>query len=147
MYRPLLIVSASLSFASSLLWAQQNKTPVIKRAPPAYQPVPVAEARRPNPVKSTPESIASGQRIFSFDCVQCHGLAGDAKGEVPKDLKLPDLTDAAALKDYTDGAIFYRIKSGHGSMPPEGNRVQTDQLWDLVNYVRSLEAAKAEKAK
>lgn len=146
MYWPLLIVSVLLSFASSL-WAQQNKTPVFKAAPPAYQPVPVAEARRPNPVKSTPESIASGQRIFSFDCVQCHGLAGDAKGEVPKDLKLPDLTDAAALKDYTDGAIFYRIKNGHGGMPPEGNRVQTDQLWDLVNYVRSLSTATAEKAK
>jgi mono/diheme cytochrome c family protein len=147
MYRPLLIVSALLSFASSLLWAQQNKTPVIKTAPPAYQPVPVVEARRPNPVKPTPESIASGQRIFSFDCVQCHGLAGDAKGEVPKDLKLPDLTDPAALKDYTDGALFYRIKNGHGGMPPEGRRAETDQLWNLVNYVRSLPAAQAEKAK
>ena len=23
-------------------------------------------------------------------------------------------------------------------MPPEGARVKTDELWDLVNYVRSL---------
>ncbi len=23
-------------------------------------------------------------------------------------------------------------------MPPEGNRVKPEQLWDLVNYIRSL---------
>ena len=145
MFRPSRIVSTLLLFASSLC-AQQNKRADAKAAPPPYQPVPVAEARRPNPVKPTPESLASGKKIFALDCVQCHGLAGDAKGEVPKDLKLPDLTDPAALKDYTDGTIFYRIKNGHGGMLPEGHRVETDRLWDLVNYVRSLSAAKSEKA-
>ncbi len=137
MFRALWIAFALPLFASLL--SSQSKT--------AYQPLPVTEARRPNPVKPTPESIASGKRIFTIDCAQCHGAAGDGKGEVPKDLKLPDLTDPAALKDYTDGALFYRIKTGHGGMPPEGTRVQTDQLWDLVNYVRSLAAAKTEKPK
>ncbi len=141
---------AALNLSALLLmflcsWAQQNTTADTKSAGHPFQPVPVAEARRSNPVKPTPGSIASGKRIFGFDCVQCHGLAGDAKGIVPKDLKLPDLTDPAVLKDYTDGAIFYRIKNGHGGMPPEGKRVETEQLWDLVNYIRSLAASKAEK--
>ena len=55
-----------------------------------------------------------------------------------QDLKVPDLTDPAASKDRTDGEIFYIIKTGHGDMPPEGNRVKTEQLWDLVNYVRTF---------
>jgi mono/diheme cytochrome c family protein len=38
----------------------------------------------------------------------------------------------------TDGELFYIIKVGKGDMPPEGARVKTDELWDLVNYVRSL---------
>ncbi len=113
----------------------------------SYQPVPVTEARRPNPVKPTPESIASGKKIFAIDCVQCHGVAGDAKGNVPKDLKIPDLTNSATLKEFTDGALFYRIKNGHGGMPPEGDRVQTAQLWDVVNYVRSLAPSPLEKSK
>ena len=112
-----------------------------------YQPVPVAEARRPNPVKPRPESLASGKKIFGFDCAQCHGAAGDGKGNVPKDLKMADLTKAETLKDFSDGALFYRIKKGHGGMPPEGDRVQTDQLWDLVNYVRSLVPAETTKPK
>lgn len=140
MLRPLLMVSLSL-LSVCLLLAQGTKSTS------SYQPVPVAEARRPNPVKPTPESVASGKKIFGFDCAQCHGAAGDGKGNVPKDLKIPDLTNPLTLKDLTDGALFYRIKSGHGGMPPEGNRVQTDQLWDLVNFVRSLAPAPAEKAK
>ena len=140
MLRPVLMIATAL-LSVELLPAQGVKTST------SYQPVPVAEARRPNPVKPTPESIASGKKIFGFDCVQCHGAAGDGKGEVPKDLKIPDLTKPATLKDFTDGALFYRIKTGHGGMPPEGNRMQTEQLWDLVNYVRSLAPAQTEKAK
>ncbi len=140
MLRPLPIITILL-LCASLLLAQGTKSTS------SYQPVPVAEARRANPLKPTPESLASGKSIFGYDCAQCHGAAGDGKGNVPKDLKIPDLTNPTTLKDLTDGALFYRIKNGHGGMPPEGNRVQTSQLWDLVNYVRSLAPAPAEKPK
>jgi len=124
----------TLSLLVSISPAQETKaTPKT-----AYQPVPVKDAREPNPVKSTPESIAEGKKIYGYDCAQCHGANGDGKTDVAKDLKVPDLTDPALLKDRTDGELFYTIKNGHGSMPPEGNRVTSEQLWNLVNYVRSL---------
>jgi len=104
----------------------------------AYYPVPVAAAREPNPVKTTPESIAEGKKIYGYDCAQCHGALGDGKTDVAKDLKIPDFTDPAALKERTDGALFYILKNGHDDMPREGDRVKPGQLWDLVNYVRSL---------
>jgi mono/diheme cytochrome c family protein len=122
-----------------LAWTQGAKT-----APKtAYYPVPVTEARRPNPVKPTPESIASGKKIYGYDCVQCHAETVDAKTEAAKGAKVPDLTDPAVLKDRTDGEIFYVIKNGRGDMPLEGDRVKPEQLWDLVNYVRSLARKKA----
>ena len=70
----------------------------------------------------------------------CHGKDGDGKGEVGADMKLKvsDFTDPATLKDRTDGELFYIIKTGKGDMPPEGARRKTNELWDLVNYVRSL---------
>jgi len=46
-------------------------------------------------------------------------------------LKVSDFTDPATLKHRTDGELL-------SNMPPEGARVKTDELWDLVNYVRSL---------
>jgi mono/diheme cytochrome c family protein len=114
--------------------AQESK-PTPKTA---YNPVPVKAAREPNPVKSTPESIAEGKKTYGYDCAQCHGATGDGKTDVAKDLKIPDLTDPAFLKDRTDGELFYILKNGHGNMPREGGRVQSEQLWNLVNYLRSL---------
>ena len=138
MSKPLLIVSASL-FLATFSGAQATK-PTPKTA---YHPVPVAAAREPNPVKPTPESLEAGKKIYSYDCASCHGATGDGKTDVAKDMKLPDLTNPAALKDRTDGEIFYVLKNGRGDMPPEGDRVKPDQLWNLVNYTRSLAKKKA----
>ncbi|HEY6304274.1 MAG TPA: c-type cytochrome [Terriglobales bacterium] len=44
-------------------------------------------------MKPTPESVAEGKKIYSYDCAQCHGAAGDGKTDVAKDPKIPDLTD------------------------------------------------------
>jgi mono/diheme cytochrome c family protein len=119
----------------SFLSAAQETKPAPKTA---YSPVPVKAAREPNPVKSTPESIAEGKKIYGYDCAQCHGVSGDGKTDGAKDLKIPDLTDPALLKARTDGELFYILKNGHYNMPSEGDRVKAEQLWDLVNYVRSL---------
>jgi mono/diheme cytochrome c family protein len=122
-----------------LLAALLASTQTTKSTPKtAYSPVPVAAAREPNPVKPTPESLDSGKKIYSYDCASCHGATGDGKSDVAKDMKLPDLSDSAALKDRTDGEIFYVLKNGRGDMPSEGDRVKPEKLWDLVNYTRSL---------
>ena len=70
----------------------------------------------------------------------CHGKDGDGKGDMAADLKtkLVDFTDSASLKEVTDGEIFYVIKNGKGEMPAEGNRLKPTELWNVVNYVRSL---------
>jgi mono/diheme cytochrome c family protein len=119
-------------------WPQDKPSPKV-----AYHPVPVTDARRPNPVKATPESIASGKKIYGYDCALCHGADGEGKTSAGKDMKIPDLTDPALHKERTDGEFFYVIKNGRGEMPLEGDRVKTDQMWDLVNYVRTLEKKKS----
>lgn len=113
----------------------------------AYQPVPVDEVRRANPVKATPESLAAGKKIFAMDCAVCHGADGRGKTEVSKQSKIPDLTVPGTLKGRTDGELSYRIKTGHGAMPGEGDRVKPEQLWDVVNYVRSLSDKKLTEEK
>ena len=126
-----LILFVLVSFFSA---AQETK-PAPKTA---ISPVPVKAARELNPVKPTPESIAEGKKIYTYDCATCHGISGDGKTDIAKDLKIPDLTDPTLQKDRTDGELFYILKNGHGDMPPEGDRAKPERLWDLVNYVRSL---------
>ena len=109
----------------SLLSVAQESKPVPKTS---YYPVPVKAARESNPVKPTPESIAQGKKIYSYDCASCHGITGDGKSEVAKDLKMPDLTDPKRMKDRTDGELYYILKTGHGDMPPEGDRAKPEQF-------------------
>ena len=102
--------------------------------------VPASAAQQPNPVKPTAESLAVGKKYYGYDCAMCHGANGDGKGEVAvaEKQKLSDLRDPATLQDKTDGELHYIIKSGRGQMPPEGDRLKGNDLWSLVNYIRSL---------
>jgi mono/diheme cytochrome c family protein len=137
-FRFTLVLPALLFFASALP-AQQSSTPSTQKTP-SYAAIPVEAAKQPNPVKSTPESLARAKKWWTLDCVMCHGKDGNGKGETAAEMKLKivDFTDPATLKDRTDGEIFYIIKNGHEDMPPEGQRVKPEENWDLVNYVRSL---------
>jgi mono/diheme cytochrome c family protein len=130
------------------LWAQQAQPP---KSASGESTIPAEAKNQPNPVKPTPESLAQGKKMYGLDCAMCHGKNGDGKGELAADTKskVTDFTDPATLKNVRDGELFYIIKNGKGEMPPEGSRVNSNGIWNLVNYVRSLakkEAAPEEKA-
>ena len=134
-------------FVISVVWllsvlsaAAQASQPPFQAATPGPYTIPADAMHQVNPVKPTPESIAQGKKYYGYDCAMCHGENGDGKGDVAKDekLKLSDYRDPAALQDKTDGELFYIIKNGKGQMPPEGDRLKPAELWNLVNYIRSL---------
>jgi mono/diheme cytochrome c family protein len=91
-----------------------------------------------NPVKPTSESIAQGKKYYGYDCAMCHGLTGNGKGDVDTGDKLLDFTNASTMKEKGDGELFCALKTGKGHMPLENIRQSPNELWNLVNYVRSL---------
>lgn len=133
-----IMVCALGLFVCGFASAQQPAKPGEKTPPPFKMP-PEA-AKEVNPVKATPASLAQGKRTYGIDCAMCHGAEGDGKGDLAADmkLKLPDYRDPASLKNVTDGEMFYIIKNGKGDMPPEGDRAKPDEIWNLVNYIRSF---------
>jgi hypothetical protein len=48
------------------------------------------------------------------------------------------LRDAETLKDLSDGDIYSLINNGKGKMMGEEGRLKPDEIWDIVNFVRSL---------
>jgi mono/diheme cytochrome c family protein len=148
-YRFTLVLPALLLFALTLSAQQQPNSTSTAEKTSIYAAIPVASAKAPNPVKATPESIARAKKWWTLDCAMCHGKDGDGKGDTAKDMKLTlvDFTEPGALKDHTDGELYYIIKNGHGDMPPEGDRIKTEEGWDLVNYVRSLNKKGAAETK
>jgi mono/diheme cytochrome c family protein len=93
-----------------------------------------------NPVKASPNSLAEGKRLYGIDCAMCHGMAGDGKGDLARDMKLAlhDWRDPAALQTFTDGDLFQIIAKGKGKMVGDDERMKPEQIWDTVNYVRSF---------
>jgi len=118
----------------------QGQTP--SQTPPAEYKIPPEAANRSNPVKPGPESLARGKKIYAYDCAVCHGKDGDGKGDMTDMKGIPDFTDPATLKDRSDGELFYIIQKGKGEMPPEGDRAKAEDIWNLVNYVRSFAKSK-----
>jgi mono/diheme cytochrome c family protein len=136
-------VVSALVLLSFTVSAQEESKPAATGATTATAAdfkIPPEAAKAPNPVKPTPASLAQGKKNYGYDCAVCHGKDGDGKGDLAADmnLKLADYRDPAALKDLTDGEIFYIIKNGKGQMTGEADRAKNDDIWNLVNYVRSL---------
>ena len=133
--KALLILFASLFLAFGL-WAQKDQPP----AKAAEAKIPPEDAAKPNPAKPTPESLAKGKKMYGYDCAMCHGKDGDGKGDMASDIKnVTDFTDPDALKNRTDGELFYITRNGKGdSRPPEGDRAKNEDIWNMVNYIRSF---------
>jgi mono/diheme cytochrome c family protein len=130
------LIIFALLLVACVLEAQQSQ-PAAK--PPAAYKISAEDAQKENPVKPTPESLAKGKKTYAIDCAMCHGENGDGKGDLAADLKnVTDFTAPDAMKNRTDGDLFYIMRKGKGEMPPEGDRAKNDDIWNLVNYIRSL---------
>lgn len=108
---------------------------------PANYAVPPEDASRPNPFSATPDVIAAGKKAYdSADCGLCHGANGDGKGVLARDMKYNtrDWRKPDALKNFTDGDLFYILSRGKGAMPGYTDRDTPENLWRIVSYVRSL---------
>jgi mono/diheme cytochrome c family protein len=93
-----------------------------------------------NPVKPSPASLASGKKTYGTDCAMCHGKGGAGDGDLAGDMKLTlkDFRDPEAMKPMSDGELYSIIDKGKGQMQGEEGRLKTNQIWDVVNYVRSF---------
>jgi mono/diheme cytochrome c family protein len=146
----LVCVGVVLLTGFSISTKQQDKSKESAAAPaPAPQAAvaaaadatkPAAGAEHKNPVKPTPEGLASIKKIYGYDCAMCHGAAGDGKGDVAAsmNLSLKDWRDSGVLTGISDADMYDLIVKGKGKMVGEGDRLKPEQAWTLVHYVRSL---------
>jgi mono/diheme cytochrome c family protein len=129
-----LLVAASLALSGALAAAAQPGTAPKKGGNPAA-------AKLKNPVAATPDSLAAGKKSYQRLCLRCHGPEGKGDGGSAGGGGQPqDFT--AGKWDYgsSDGEIFTVIRDGTGSVDMEAysERISTTEIWNLVNYVRSL---------
>lgn len=102
-------------------------TPVLAQTAPERNPVPYA-----------PASVARGKSAYLQNCQSCHDEDGRAQSAAVA--IAADLTDPSHWKfGIGDAQVFATIKSGRGdAMPPFGSDLKDEQIWDIVNFIRSI---------
>jgi mono/diheme cytochrome c family protein len=78
-----------------------------------------------------------GQKLFTQNCVSCHGPDGSGSTAIGKAVGAKDLRSPEALK-LTDAQIATQINQGKGNMPPFAGSLNKANVSDLVAYVREL---------
>lgn len=102
----------------------------------------------PNPHLATEASVENGRKHYQINCAVCHGMAGDGNGGLKKVNAAygfsPSLLTPQAL-GRSDGYLYGMIRNGRGLMPSY-NRIEDQDRWDVVNYIRALQGKGSVKA-
>jgi cytochrome c oxidase cbb3-type subunit II len=121
-------------------------TAVTKTAVAEAKPRVKAEEAE-NPLAGNPEAIALGKGLYDENCAMCHGENGE--GDIG-----PSLTDNSFLYeegDLADDDYFEIINNGtfegmveegrtaKGGMPSFGDKMQKNDIWSVVSYIRTLQ--------
>ncbi len=92
----------------------------------------------PVPLEQLSAEQQAGHQVFQAQCAQCHYDRVDQPRNGPSLLsvfKKPSLHSGAAA---TDERVTDTVLHGHGLMPAMGNRVDEQQLAELLAYLHTL---------
>ena len=93
---------------------------------------------RQNPAPKNQDSIEGGKALYRKYCASCHGKNGQGDGPLAKELtpKPADLVERAA--HHSDGDFAWKITNGRGAMPVFKDQLSEAEIWDLTNFIKSL---------
>ena len=102
------------------------------RLSPLQPGPPVRQVRFKSAYEGNAYAVSEGKRLFNqFNCVGCHAHGGGAMG--------PPLMDAEWIYGSEPENIYATIVEGRpNGMPAFGGKIVTNQVWQLVAYVRSM---------
>jgi mono/diheme cytochrome c family protein len=84
-------------------------------------------------------STKAGQALYTRNCASCHGRAGLGDGVKARALKtFPGDFSKADFQAQTDGDLFYKTKIGRDEMPKYEGKLSDEDIWNVVNYMRSF---------
>jgi mono/diheme cytochrome c family protein len=109
----------------------------------SYDPAddPDAKTVYTSPTPFDKASLDRGAALFKKNCVECHGPKGIGDGPKSKETT-PPVANLTKVKDTSDTHLFKQITFGREDMPVWKDKLSEKNIWDLVNYVKSLSGKK-----
>lgn len=134
-----------------------DRPPVKGTIPRAYYPYPydhlpnTIEAAKEvgeqleNPVPVTMDTLRRGQELYNTYCMLCHGTRGEGDGPVigPDRFPAPPSLHNKQALGYKDGALFHMMTKGVGKMPSYVDKLDPQERWMVVHYLRALHRSMA----
>jgi mono/diheme cytochrome c family protein len=100
--------------------------------------------------KDLAKILARGKERFTIFCTHCHGQLGDGQGMIAKrglELRRPPASyHTDRLRNMPLGHFFDVITSGFGAMFSYASRVEPNDRWAIVAYIRALQLSQNAKA-
>ena len=96
-------------------------------------PIPIAKA-----------DIERGENRFNVYCTPCHGRTGEGNGMVVlRGFRQPPSYYSDRLMNAPVGHFFDVVTNGFGAMPSYASRIQTDDRWRIIAYIRALQLSES----
>lgn len=92
-----------------------------------------------NPVATGDVSTKAGLALYTKNCASCHGKTGLGDGVKARALKdFPGDFSKADFQNQNDGEHFFKTKTGRGEMPKYEGKLADNDIWNIVNYMRTF---------
>ena len=103
--------------------------------------------RLQNAMPVTMEHLLAGQKLYNVYCIVCHGKEGVGDGSIvgPERFPAPPSLHTDLARTYRDGTLFHIITKGVGKMPGYADKMEPDDRWKVVHYVRALQRSRDPK--
>jgi len=97
--------------------------------------VPEELAAVSNPSEYSLENVKLGKAIYTKNCKSCHGDPG--KNNPLALVPMPVDIASEKMQANSEGAMFHKITSGKGIMPPFESTIPETDRWLLVNFIQN----------
>lgn len=92
-----------------------------------------------NPFPSSMVSINRGRKLYLSNCQGCHGASGHGDGYDAKQFGIKPGNLAILAKEYPDYYLYRQIANGLEGMPSWRDSLKDSEIWDMVNYIKTME--------
>ena len=94
------------------------------------------------PFAVTREVVDRGHQRFDIFCSPCHGRIGDGQGiVVQRGFQRPPSYHIERLRQAPAGHFYNVIANGKGRMYSFNDRIQPNDRWAIVAYIRALQVS------
>jgi copper transport protein len=94
-----------------------------------------------NPFPPNPESLTAGETLYARTCQTCHGETGRGDGPLGVGLEPAPADLVVHVPLHPEADLFGYIHDGipGTGMAPLGDVLTDDEIWHVINYIRTLE--------